>query len=203
MQLIDLSIVIPTYTINPDLEEKAVSAILSYSGDMSVKEIIVVEDGGFFSPSLMELADIYIYNKGNTGFTATVNRGWKLATGDYTAIINSDTLLREGELKDLCIPGKVTSPEIMGQEIEYLAGPFFVIPKEVREERGMLLEDMKNYSSDSDYDHRVRDIFEKVSSVKVFHYVSSTVDAAGVNVLEHQDKDNEIYHKLKKEGKAS
>lgn len=202
MQLIDLSLVIPTYTISQELEELAVSCILSYAADMAVKEIIVSEDGGFFSPQLMELADIYIYHKGNSGFTANVNRGWRQATGDFTAIVNSDTRLKEGELADLCIPGKVASPEILGQHIDFLAGPFFVVPEEIKKERGMLNEAMKNYSSDSDYDHRVRDIFEKVSSVKVYHEIAATVDVAGVNSPENQKKDDRIYKKLIKEGKA-
>lgn len=200
MQEKTLSLVFPTYTINKKLEEFAIRAILSYQDQAD--EIIVCEDGGMFSPLLMNMATTYIYNNENRGFSVNVNRGWKFATGDFVAIVNDDTELREGNLKDLCIPGKVTSPEIINQYIPYLAGPFWCADKEVTKERGYLLEDMKIYSSDSDYDHRIRDVFQKVPSVKIFHEGAQTCIAAGCEGGEQQEKDRQIYAKLVAEGKA-
>ncbi len=134
-----LSGVIPTYTITPELEELTLRCIASF-GDQP-GEIIVVEDGGLFSHKLATFADTYIYNEENKGFTANVNRGWRYATGDYVAIVNSDIELRSGNLYDLCIPQTVTSPAFDNEYVERLAGAFFVIPKEIKESRGMLLED--------------------------------------------------------------
>lgn len=192
--------VIPTYTINKDLEELAIRACLSYRD--SVDELIVTEDGGLFSVNLMQLSDIYIYNKENKSFTANVNRGWRQSTGDYTMIVNSDTSLHFGDIKDLCVPGKVTSPTIANQYIDYLAGPFFCVPKEVKEDRGILIEDMVVYSSDSEYDNRIRDIFQKVPSVIIYHEQAQTVKAAGVEGGEQQEKDRLAYKKLIDLGKA-
>lgn len=195
-----LSLCVPTYTINAELEELAIRCILSYRDQ--VDEIIVSEDSGIFSEDIMGLADTYIYNKINAGFTRNVNKVWKMASGDFVAIVNSDTELHRGNLRDLCIPGKVTSPLIVNQYIDRLAGPFWVAPKEVTQERGYLLEEMHTYSSDSEYDHRVADIFKKVSSVEVYHEMSQTVRAAGVEGGEQQQKDREAYAKLIEEGKA-
>jgi hypothetical protein len=157
--------------------------------------MIVVEDGGRYSPQIMALADIYIYSHGNVGFTKNVNRGWSLSTGDFTAIVNNDTYLQEGDIRQLCIPDKVTSPEIISQVIPRLAGNFWVTPKEIKEQRGMLNEAMKNYCSDSEYDERVADIFQKVPEVKIFHAISQTVKPTGI--VEKSREDEEIYRKIK------
>lgn len=196
-----LTVVIPTYTGDENLEQIALEAIRSYS--YQADELIVCEDGGRYSPQMMALADVYIYNHKNEGFSVNVNRGWRYSTGDFTAIVSSDTRLYEGDILNLCIPGKVTSPEIVNQHIDRLAGPFFVVPKEIKEERGMLLEQMRTYCSDSEYDHRVKDIFEKVPQVKIFHHQAKSVTVAGVEGGEEQRKDRKIYERLIKEGIAA
>lgn len=195
-----ISVVIPCYTITKDLEEMAIACVKSYR--YQADELIVVEDGGRYSPQLMGLCDSYIYNWKNGGFTVNVNRGWRYAKEPYVAIVSSDTYLYEGDIHNLCIPGKVTSPVIVNQNIERLAGPFFVIPQSVAEERGYLMEEMHTYSSDSEYDNRVADIFETVQSVKIVHKQAQTVSVAGVEGGKQQQKDREIYEKLKQEGKA-
>lgn len=195
-----LTICVPTYTLNQHLEDLAIRAILSYRDQAD--EIIVMEDGGMYSSELMKLADTYIYTRENGGFTTNVNRGWKFSDGDYTAIVSSDTLLMSGNIQDLCIPGKVTSPIIKNQYIDRMAGPFFVVPKEVKEERGMLKEEMHTYCSDSEYDNRIADIFQKVESVSIYHEMAQTVSAAGVEGGAQQEKDRQAYEALKQEGKA-
>ena len=193
--------VLPTYTLNDEMEQMAIVCADFYRDQLD--ELVITEDGGNFSQELCDIADIYIYNQKNKGFTRNVNVGWSVSSGDYTAIISSDTHLMKGNLKDLCINGKVTSPHIVNQSIERLAGPFFVVPKEIKEERGMLMEEMKIYCSDSEFDHRVKDIFQKVPSVEIFHEMMQTVRPAGVEGGEQQRKDREIYNKLKAEGKAA
>jgi len=187
--------------MNDYLEDMAVDCLMSYRSQ--VDQLIVCEDGGNFSERLRNISDIYAFNKDNVGFTKNVNRAWRLATGSYCMVVSSDTILMEGDIRDLCIPGKVTSPEVQNQFIEYLAGPFFVVPRTVKEERGMLLEEMRTYCSDSEYDHRVRDIFEKVDSVKIAHIMAQSVKAAGVEGGNEMQRDREAYAKLIREGKAS
>lgn len=196
-----ISLVIPTYTMNDHLKELAIRAALTYRPQ--VDELIITEDSGMFSRDLFDLSDIYIRGKKNIGFTANVNRGWKLATGDFVMIVNSDTELYRGNLNDLCISGKVTSPIIINQEIPFLAGPFWCAPKEVTKQYGMLNEAMRTYASDSDYDNRVRSIFQKVDTVKIYHEMAQTVTAAGVEGGQEAERDNKIYHELIKQGKAT
>ena len=195
-----ISMVIPCYTKTKELEEQALMAIASYKDQ--VDELIVIEDGQMFSSKLMEASDIYIYNKNNIGFTANVNRGWHMANGEYVCIVNSDTILREGDLNDLCIPGKITSPLIVNQYIDRLAGPFWCSPREVTKKYGYLMEEMVMYSSDSEYDERVKDIFVKVPSVKIYHEMAQSVTVAGVEGGVTQERDRQIYTQLQREGKA-
>ena len=195
-----ISMVIPCYTKTKELEEQALMAIASYKDQ--VDELIVIEDGQMFSSKLMEASDIYIYNKNNIGFTANVNRGWRMANGEYVCIVNSDTILREGDLNDLCTPGKVTSPLIVNQYIDRLAGPFWCSSREVTKKYGYLMEEMVMYSSDSEYDERVKDIFVKVPSVKIYHEMAQSVTAAGVEGGVTQERDRQIYTQLQRGGKA-
>ena len=196
-----ISVVIPAYTLNEQLEEFTLQCIRSYK--YQADEIVVTEDGGHYSPEIMSLADSYIYNWKNEGFTVNVNRGWRFAKYPYVAIVSTDTYLLEGDIHDLCIPDKVTSPEIRNQYIDRLAGPFFVVPKTIRDSRGYLMEEMKMYSSDSEYDHRVKDIFQKVPSVLIWHHQAQTVKAAKVEGGETQRRDREIYADLIKKGVAA
>lgn len=196
-----LDIVIPTYTIDQELEEMTVKCIKSYK--YYADRIIVTEDGGHQSPQIMGLADTYIYNWKNDGFTANVNRGWRLSNADFTAIVSSDTYLIEGDVRKLCVEGKVTSPYIRNQYIDLMAGPFFVVPQTVAKERGYLIEDMRTYSSDSEYEQRIKDIFQLVPEVVIWHHQAQTVKKAGVEGGKEQQRDREAYQKLKDEGKAA
>ena len=91
---------------------------------------------------------------------------------------------------------------IRGQYIERLAGPFWVVPRTVAEERGYLIEELKTYSSDSEYDERVKDIFQKVESVEIHHEMAQSVTAAGIEGGLEQERDKQIYAQLKQQGKA-
>lgn len=190
-----LTIVIPTYTLNAELEQMAYECIMSYK--KQVERIIVCEDGGNYSERLRCVTDTYIYNKDNVGFTKNVNRGWRYSDADFTGIVSSDTYLYCGDISNLCIKGMVTSPEIINQSIPYLAGPFWVCPKDIYQKRGGLIETMHTYNSDSEYDYRVRDIFQKVPTVSIYHHMAQTVTIAGVNTPEQSEKDKEEYSKLK------
>ena len=174
-----ISLIIPTYTINEELEEMAIIAALSYREQ--VHELIVVEDGGKISEELMGVVDIYVRLTKNYGFTTAVNEGWRLARGNYLITANSDTQLIDGNLKDLCKVGKVTCPKVSGYNVEKLCGAFFCVPSDVIKERGYLREEFPMYGSDSEFEHRTEDIFEYVPSVDVYHKGASTTSVAGVH----------------------
>lgn len=169
-----LTLVVPTYTADVTLESMAYDCIRTYKQQGA--NIVVCEDGQLKSKWLLDLADSYIYNKDNAGFTKNVNRGWKyaLANGaDYVGIVNSDTYWVSGKLDDLCIEGSITSPVIANQEfpIKQLRGSFFVVPKEISDKYGFLDEKYKTYCSDQEYEDRTK-CFKEVESVRVFHLMS-------------------------------
>lgn len=195
-----ISVVIPCYTLTKELERLALWAAASVREQCD--ELIIAEDGGMYSAKLMELADKYLYYKDNRGFSKNVNRGWQEAEGEYVIIMSSDTQLESGNIADLCIPGKVTSPAVSNQMIERLAGCFWCTPEAVTKEKGYLHEEMHTYSSDSEYDNRVADIFQKVDSVKIYHHMAQSVSAAGIEGGAQQQIDREAYQKLIEEGKA-
>lgn len=189
--------VIPTYTFNKTLETMTENCIGSYLDQ--VDEMIVVEDGAMFSINLQKLADTYIYHKDNYYFTKNVNTGWRVATGEYVAIVNSDTWLVKGNLADLCIPGIVTSPRYKNQdwgENPGLSGSFFVVPRIVAEERGMLDERCIHWGSDTEYNHRTHDIFKRIETVEIYHEIGATHHVIGIDKPEHTVPDEEMARKI-------
>lgn len=188
------TIIIPTYTANKYLEDMAVRCAQSYRPYCD--DMIICEDGQNYSKQLMKIADTYIYNRKNLGFTGNVNRGWRFSPSEYVGIVSSDTYLVHGNPRDLCIPNKVTSPLIENQRIENLAGPFWVTPKSITEKVGYLIEGMKTYYSDTEYDRRVAKYFKKVPSVVIRHHGAQSVTAAGLegNMVE----DKKVYDSLPK-----
>lgn len=192
-----ISLCIPTYTLNQALEEMAIRCLTSFKKhceDSKIEyEIIVSEDCGRYSSSLMGLADKYIYNTENGGFSKNVNTCWRLAQGEYVAIINSDTYYVSGNISDMCIPGKVTSPGIINQDIDGFAGCFWVAHKDIPKEFGYLDEDMRIYYSDEVYKKKTQDVFEKIPSFRIYHGQAKTVTLAGVNTPEQYKIDKEVY----------
>ena len=173
-----ITMIIPTYTLNDELEELAEFGALSYRPQ--VDELIIMEDGGKYSEILREIADIYIYSKENQGFTKNVNKGWYISSGDWTMIVNSDTQLISGNLKDLCID-KVTCPITHTENVPYFWGAFFCVPKKIREEYGLLKEGTdKNFGSDSEYEKRIGHIYQLIQTVEVLHHLNKTWKAAGI-----------------------
>jgi glycosyltransferase involved in cell wall biosynthesis len=187
------SLVIPSYCIDQANEDMTLRCIESYRPYFD--EIIVSEDGGLYSEKIKSACTSYIYNNIRGNFTKNVNRGWKLASGEYVAIVSTDTYLIEGDPRDLCVQGFVTSPEVINQTVD-LAGCFFVVPNMALKARGMLVEGMEVYYSDTEYAERVKDIFKKVNSVKIYHHGAVTVKKAGCEGSLQMSKDKEVYDSL-------
>lgn len=194
-----ISLCIPTYTLNEDLEKMALRCIISFKVHCEQKgveyEIVVSEDGGAYSDLLKSVSDVYIYNSHNGGFSKNVNRVWQNAHGEYIAIINSDTHYVSGDIKDMCKPGKVTSPNIVNQYIDGFSGCFWVAHYSIPEKYGYLDEDMRIYYSDEIYKEKTLEDFEKVESFKIYHGQAQTVTAAGVNTPEQYEIDKKEYDK--------
>lgn len=192
-----ISLCIPTYTLNKELEQMALRCVRSFKEacklDNADYEVIISEDGGMYSPSLMEEANVYIYNLDNQGFSKNVNMAWKNAKGEYVAIINSDTYYVSGYIKDMCVSGKVCSPRIINQDIEGFAGCFWVAHKDIPKTFGYLDEDMRIYYSDEIYKEKTKSVFETVNSFSIYHGQAKTVTVAGVNTPEQYKIDKEVY----------
>lgn len=147
-----LSIVIPSYSCGIVQGNGINNAIKHYRNICD--ELIVVEDGGI-PPSYSDI-DTLVIHKTNRGFTKAVNNGWKIAQGDYVAIVNSDTYIEDGDIRDLCVDGIVTHPRIVGhEECASQFGAFFVVPKTVSDSYGYLDERFVMYYSDDDYRNRI------------------------------------------------
>ena len=185
-----LSLVFPTYTIDNTLEDLEVECISTFKGKCD--EIIITEDGGLPSAKLLAISNIYIYSSARRGFTVNVNRGWKLATSDYVGIVNSDISYVAGDLASLCRPGRVCSPG----DYPVVPGHFFVVPKEIKEQYGMLDESMAMWWSDADYGRRVWYIYDPIPEVEILHYGGSTHKKEPALHGEFYGRDGEAYNKI-------
>jgi hypothetical protein len=186
-----LALAILSYAKTPELLDLLRECIKSYAGKADA--LIICEDGGLKLPwadlgSHQETA-LYCWLPENRGFTRNANIALHTAlrlneeylgkpSPDYVAVVNSDTTWISGDLHDLCIPGKVTSPEVdYNPDWPWLNGSFFCVPRSVVEDRGYLDERFKMAWSDKDYGRRVEDIFQKVDSVKIHHPSYVTIEA--------------------------
>jgi GT2 family glycosyltransferase len=85
-----------------------------------------------------------------TGFARNVNVGLHLASGDYVTVVGNDSRVVAGDVHDLCVPGTVTSPEVLGKpgiEPGSFHGAFWVAPSEVIDRVGVLDERFRARSS--------------------------------------------------------
>lgn len=114
-----LSFVIPHWPLDPEVDESLRACLRSLPSD--AEKIVVVNEG--------------------TGFAYNVNRGIRLAAGDWIAVVTNDSHVVSGNVYDLCIPGTVTSPLVLdkpGVEPGGFHGAFWVAPRDVLERIGPL-----------------------------------------------------------------
>jgi glycosyltransferase involved in cell wall biosynthesis len=189
-----ISVVIPCYTLDENLETMAYNSAKSYR---FADEIIIVEDGGLKSPALLDIANTYCFHDNNYGFVVNLNLGWAMARGDYVFLVSSDTYIESGDPQDLCIPGRVTSPYLVGhgeQGKHGLNGAFFVVPRQIAQTRGMHDQAFRTYYSDDDYYERVKDIFQLVPSVKFRHAFGGSTTTLGSDWVQQEGaRDKKVY----------
>lgn len=113
---------------------------------------------------------------GRAEFSRWVNLGLRLARGDYRLVLNSDTKLLAGSLRDLCKPGVITTPTINGERPPF-HGCAFCVPATVLAEHGGLDEGFVGNFEDLDFAlrmYRAGVPMEGVPSVGIWHHGGAT-----------------------------
>lgn len=86
------------------------------------------------------------------GFSKPINKGLRLAKGDFLLVCTDDVILEIGALQDLCDPEAVTSPKLNGIERRFY-GAVFCMPRWVYEKTGGLYEGYEiSYFDDDDFE---------------------------------------------------
>jgi GT2 family glycosyltransferase len=86
-----LSIVIPCWLRNAELVQLFNNCVKSVEEWTKDYELILVDNGSEHGQGcIMANADVYIRNKQNLGYAPAVNQGFRLAKGEYVAIMNDD-----------------------------------------------------------------------------------------------------------------
>ena len=133
-----LSVVVPHWPIDDEVDEALRRCLASLPADC--EKLVIVNEG--------------------TGFGPNVNLGLRLASGEFVAVTGNDTLVVEGDIYELCIPGKVASPVVEGKpgiEPGGFHGAFWVAAREVIERVGPLDERFEGaFFEDDDYLQRLR-----------------------------------------------
>lgn len=124
-----VSAIIPHWPFNDDINEKlkrCVSTLVGYD------ELIIVSNEG-------------------TGYGKNVNIGLKLARYDFLCVINNDSYVVKGTLKDLCRGDGVAVPVFKGGAVDRKPRAFFCMPRWVYERVGGYDERFeKGYFEDDD-----------------------------------------------------
>jgi O-antigen biosynthesis protein len=172
-----LSVVIPHWPIDEEVDAALRRCVTSLPTDC--EKIIVVNEG--------------------TGFASNVNRGLKLASGDFVGVVGNDTVVTEGDVYDLCVPGTVTSPVVKEKasiDPGGFHGAFWVMPKQVLDEVGLLDERFEGgFYEDDDFLQRLKVAGIPARQIKSVHVWSRpkglTMSKLGRGEVERLVEENE------------
>jgi GT2 family glycosyltransferase len=168
-----MSVVIPHWPLDAETDAALARCVASFP--RACERIVVVNEG--------------------TGYARNVNAGLRLATSDYVAVANNDTELVDGDVHDLCVPGVVTSPLVIGERQGFgeaiepgaFHGCFWVAPRSLLDEVGLLDETLgRAYFEDDDLLHRLHAAgveTRQVPTVRVRHTGALTT----AKLPEHRD----------------
>lgn len=149
------SVIIPHWPLNQELDMLLEHCVRSLHAD----EIIVVVNEGI-------------------GFAKAVNQGLRLAHGDYLFVVNNDTVVLAGDIKDMCVPDTVTVPKIHGQ-VDEMPRAFYCMPRSVYKLVGGYDERFEmGYFEDDDFITRLSKyevLIKTVGTVEVSHLGGTTM----------------------------
>ncbi|MBP1750805.1 MAG: putative glycosyltransferase, partial [Deltaproteobacteria bacterium] len=124
----DRAITVSIVIITKDTRELLKNCLGSIAKDTSLTalgiETVIIDNASTDGTDSMvreEYPDtVYIRNDVNTGFAAAVNRATRTARGTYILLLNSDTLLIEGEaVKMTGIADSIDNLGILGPQLVY------------------------------------------------------------------------------------
>jgi GT2 family glycosyltransferase len=129
------------------------------------------------------------------GFAKTVNKGILRATGDFIAIVNDDTKMLHGSLKEMCHKGCLTRPKLIGGDLAKFS--FVVLDREVIDKVGLMDErfEVGFYEDDDFLDRCIENQIPFVDSpLQVWHYGGATIqDIKG----DFEQKNKELYENIR------
>lgn len=168
-----VALMVPAYSRDNDLVFMTVENIKAW---LLLVDFVVVSEDYEYHPLIDEVSDYYVLHP-HVGVADSSNIGWALAYdrgADYVIICDSDVRPHKNmeSVNELCIPDKVAVPLCQGWPDRASVAPMMVVPREVAHERGMYdscegRHSMKHF--DADYQVRVRDIIEHVTSFEIVH----------------------------------
>ena len=159
-----ISIVIPTVLGNEKLLMRALSSLVKFKDPKHEYEFVIVANDW-------------------EGFSIPVNRGLKMATGEFVLIMNDDVEVQGSGWEDNFLKAfENLSVGIVGHhrteqhDKRYSAMWFTMIKKTLFEELGYLDENMNLYSQDIDFGYRAMKAGYETSFAEapIRHYTSST-----------------------------
>jgi len=99
-----ISVIVPVYLSKKEafsMTEDCIETAKHHSR-LEAEWIIVETESDFFR----DKADIHIYEKKRTTCTKSINRGFKVASGDYAVLLTNDVFLKSGWDEHLLLPFK-------------------------------------------------------------------------------------------------
>jgi len=153
-----ISVVIPLYYCDTDLFLPINNCLFALQDHYPEFELIVIDDYSPLEP--YHQWPITSSNSENLGFTATVNRGMSLASGDIIIVLNDDITIQAGQLDrylhlDPLTP-TIASPADTASSDNDLFGACWGITRSAYDLLGPLNETYKNFFSDLDYYERAK-----------------------------------------------
>ncbi len=121
---------------------------------------------------------VLVINDG-IGFGKAYNRGFKYATGDYILAVSNDTVVLDGNIRDLCVPDVVTSPVVNEIMREDFWACFFCQPRNIMEQMKGFDESFGfAYYEDNDLTKRIKQAhisMAGIPTVKIEHEGGATI----------------------------
>jgi len=97
-----ISVIIPALITDNRTLSMSIQCIERAQNLTDIKyETVIVETETDY---LKDYADLFLYEKNKTNATQSINRGFKIATGDYIVLLTNDVFVRQGWLEALMEP---------------------------------------------------------------------------------------------------